>query len=389
MLSRFMATGLLAMGVLAGFPATAAEPIVVGATISQTGSLADSAEHYRKGIVLWQEQINKAGGLLNRPVEFKYYDDKSDPATVALLTERLITDDKVDFLIAPFGSANVIAASAVSEKHGRVMINSGGSSEKIHERGFKYIFQTGSNILTFGTGVFAVAEQQGYETMAVVSRDYEAAHEFYETIKPMALKSNIKIVMTEYFPINTNDFSPYFASARKLNPDVWLSLGYPNEAIEIVRQMRANNYMPKMFVHNGVALEGYLEATGKDAEYTVGMSRYHPSIKIGNNEQFVKAFKEKWGYEPGYYAATSYAGLQVLQQAVEKTGSTDQEKLREALLTLETNDVLGPYKVDETGLQTALQSMIVQVLNGQWEIVWPSEIQSKSAVLPTPDWSKR
>ena len=112
--------------------ANAAEPVKIGVALSQTGNLANSAAPYFKGLDLWREQANARGGLAGRPIEFVVYDDRSDPATAARLYERLITNDKVDFVISSLGSATAATGSAVAEKHKMLMINGGGAAEAIH-----------------------------------------------------------------------------------------------------------------------------------------------------------------------------------------------------------------------------------------------------------------
>jgi branched-chain amino acid transport system substrate-binding protein len=385
--------GLLAAGAVAlavaGTSAQAAGPIVIGVPLSQTGGLADSAEHIRKALLLWQEQANAKGGILGRQVELKMYDDKSDAATAVRLTERLITSDAADLLIAPFGSAATLAASSVAEKHKRVMMNVAGAAGTIHSRGFKYIFQVVAPSAEYVAGVFPVGQEHGYKTIAYISRDYTASRDLEGEIRSRAEKSGMKVVMQEYFPAGTTDYSSFIAKARDLKPDIWVSIAYPNECIEMIRQMKASNYLPKIFVSNGVSQEDFIKATGKDGEYAFGMSLYEPSLKTKGNEDFVREFKAKWNTEPGYYAAMGYATGVLLKEAVEKAGSTDQEKLRQVLLEMQTETPFGPFDVNEAGLQLAKKTMLVQVLNGKREIIWPDDAKTVKPVLPMPDWSKR
>ncbi|MBI4587378.1 MAG: amino acid ABC transporter substrate-binding protein [Candidatus Rokubacteria bacterium] len=370
-------------------PVAAQKPITIGAPIALTGNLADSAAHVRRGYDLWLEEVNGRGGLLGRPVQFQIYDDRSDAATAARLTERLITSDKVDLLISPFGTAGTSTASAVSEKHKMVMINAGGASESIHQRGFKYIFQVVTPVPYYVEGVFPLAAKAGYKSLVFVSRDYAAARDMEKAIRNWAPQHGIEIRMVEYFPAATTDFASYIARARDIKPDIWVSVGYPPEAIEMIRQMKATNYLPKMFVHNGVSQEDFLKATGKDAEYAFGMSLYEPSLPTKGNPEFVKRFKAKYNYEPGYYALLGYAGCLILEEAVRKTGSLDQDKLAATLRALQTETPFGPYAVNETGAQTAKKGLIVQVLKGHREIVWPFNQKTADAVLPMPPWTSR
>lgn len=386
-----------AMAVLAGAmllggsvtPVVAQKPVVIGAPLALTGNLADSAAHLKRAYDLWLEEVNGRGGLLGRPVRFQIYDDRSDAGTAARLTERLITGDKVDLLLSPFGSSGTSTASAVSEKHRMVTINVGGASEAIHQRGFKYIFQIITPVAYYVEGAFPLAKRAGYKSLVFVCRDYPASRDMEKAVRKWAPENGIEIKMVEYFPAATTDFSSYIARARDIQPDIWVSVGYPPEAIEIIRQMKATNYLPKMFVHNGVSQEDFLKATGKDAEFALGMSLYEPTLPTRGNPDFVKKFKAKYAYEPGYYAAVAYAGLLILEEAVKKVGSFDQDRLADTLRSLKTETPFGPYAVSETGAQTAKKGLIVQVLKGHREIVWPFDQKTADVVLPMPPWSAR
>ena len=158
----------------------------------------------------------------------------------------------------------------------------------------------------------------------------------------------------------------------------------------MVRQFRSVNYMPKFFIHNGASQPDFIKAVGKDAEFFFAMSLWEPSLKTKGNDAFVKGFKDKFGYEPGYYAAFAYAGASVLEAAVAKTGSLDQEKLRDTLATLEVDTIMGHHKVDPTtGLQVGVTGLIDQVRGGDLEIVWPEDLKTADAVIPMPAWDKR
>ncbi len=370
--------------------AGAAEPLRMGVALSQSGNLADSGELFKRGIDLWRESVNGRGGLLGRPVDIAVYDDRSDPATAARLYERLITNDKVELLLSPWGSASCATASAVAEKHKRVFVNAGGASEAIHLRGFKYVFQSAPAIPAYVSGVAPLSKKHGFKTIAIVSRDYPAARDMTKALDKIAAENGLKIEMTEYFPAGTTDYSSSIARARQVNPDIWIGIGYPNEAIEMVRQFRAVNYLPKAFIHNGPAQDDFVAATGKDGEFAIAISLYEPVLKTEGNTEFVAAHRAKYKSEPGYYAAFAYQGATVLERAVVKTGSLDQDKLRETLTTFETDGVMGHHKVDpKTYIQVGLTGLLDQIRGGKREIIWPDEVKTIDAVLPMPAWDKR
>lgn len=389
-MKRFLSSICLMLGLALPAWGQAPGPVRIGIALSQTGNLADSAAHYWKGVELWRDRVNASGGLLGRKVEFVVYDDRSDAATSARLYERLITSDKVDLLISTIGSAQAATATAVAEKHKRVMINGGGASESIHQRGFKHIFQTAARISAYVDGVEPMMKKHGFKTMAFVARDYAAARDMEKVLKVFAERNGVKIVLSEYFPSGNVDFSSQIARARQLQPDLWVSVGYPNEAIEMARQFRASNYMPKMFIHNGVAQEDFIKAAGKDGEAAIGMSLYEPELKTPGNDAFVKEFKARYNYEPGYYSSFGYNAVYVLEAAVKKAGSLDQEALRKVLSELKMDTIMGKHEVDPSnGMQIGIRGLLVQIQGGKSVIVWPDELRGADAKVPAPGWAAR
>jgi branched-chain amino acid transport system substrate-binding protein len=371
-------------------PAQAADPVRIGVALSQTGNLADSAAPYFKGLDLWREQANARGGLAGRPIEFVVYDDRSDPATAARLYEKLITDDKVNLVISSLGSATAATGSAVAEKHKMVMINGGGAAEAIQQRGFKYVFQTAARISSYADGIVPMIEKYKIKSIALVSRDYAAARDISKAIKEQIKDKDVKIVMDEYFPAGTADFSSQIAKGQQLQPDLWIGLLYPGEAIETVRQFHSMNYMPKFFVANGVSQDDFIKSAGKDAEYALGMSLFEPSLPSEGNKEFVKTYHDKYSADPGYYSAFGFVAGTVLEAAVKKAGSIDTEKVREALTTLQMGSVMGRHEVDpNTYMQVGVKGLVVQVQNAKREVVWPEEYKTAEPKLPIPAWDKR
>jgi branched-chain amino acid transport system substrate-binding protein len=372
-------------------PANAEDPVKIGVALSQTGNLADSAAPYFKGLNLWREQANARGGLGGRQIEFVVYDDRSDPGTAARLYERLIANDQVNFVISSLGSATAATGSAVAEKHKTVMINGGGAAEAIQQRGFKYVFQTAARISSYADGILPLIEKYHVKTMALVSRDYAAARDISKALKSTIEGHDVKVVLDEYFPAGTADFSSQIAKGQQLQPDLWVGLLYPSEAIETVRQFHSVNYMPKFFVANGVSQDDFIKAAGKDAEYALGMSLYEPSLPSEGNKEFVKTYKEKYsGAEPGYYAAFGFVAGTVLEAAIKQADSIDTEKVREVLTTLKMGTVMGKHEVDPaTYMQIGVRGLLVQVQNGKREVIWPDEFRTAEPKLPMPAWDKR
>ena len=390
MTRRMLLLAVAAVALALPASGSVADPVRIGVALSQTGNLADSAAPYFKGLDLWREQANARGGLAGRLVEFVVYDDRSDPATAARLYEKLITDDKVDLVTSSLGSATTATGSAVAEKHKIIMINGGGAAEAIQQRGFKYVFQTAARISSYADGIVPMIDKYQLKSVALVSRDYAAARDISKAIKEKLASNDVKVVMDEYFPAGTADFSSQIAKGQQLQPDLWIGLLYPSEAIETVRQFHSMNYMPKFFIANGVSQQDFIASAGKDADYALGMSLYEPSLPSEGNKEFVKTYHAKYGDDPGYYAAFGFVAGTVLEAAVKKAGSVETERVREVLTTLKLTTVMGKHEVDPaTHMQIGVRGLVVQVQNGKREVVWPEEFKTAEPKLPIPAWDKR
>ena len=145
-MNRFMKVCiLLILSVALVLPqAMAAEKVLkLGASVCMTGRLSKEGNYVKDGYTLWMEEVNKRGGIKvgndRYKVEIVFYDDKTDAQTGAKLTEKLITQDKVKFLLGPYGSGITLGTSAIGEKYKVLTIACQANANKIYNRGFKYI----------------------------------------------------------------------------------------------------------------------------------------------------------------------------------------------------------------------------------------------------------
>src|ERR1700741_2264046 len=124
---------------LIGSTSLAQTPIRIGAALSTTGNYSAQGNYQREGYLLCQKHVNAQGGVLGRPIEFVIYDDESDEKTAARLYEKLITDDKVDAVLGPYGTAITEAVADIPEKHRKVMIAPNAATTSIWEKGRRYL----------------------------------------------------------------------------------------------------------------------------------------------------------------------------------------------------------------------------------------------------------
>jgi branched-chain amino acid transport system substrate-binding protein len=369
-------------------PAFAQQPILIGGTLPQTGILADIAADLRKALLLWQEEVNGGGGLLGRRVELLLLDDRSETGAPGKLYEQLIVEHKVDLLIGPLGSAASLGAGAIAERNRRILINATGTARAVHRLGFRYVFQTAAPLSTYGAGALELAAGLGVKRITLLAREDPGAREMAVRTREDAIALGIAVGVVEFYGAGNTNFAPQVARARAADAEGWIAFGQPQDAAEMVKNFRKLGFAPRLFVAHGAADPAFIRSVGQDAEFAVGILPYDHRARTRGNREFAQAYAKKWSAEPGALAAEGYAAAKVLEEAVRQAGSVETEKLREVLAALETETPLGGYKVERTGAQLAARPLLVQILKGRREIIWP-EALATAKLQAYPAWETR
>lgn len=390
-LASLSISALLCTGA-AGVLAADVKPIMFGASISLSGKYAQTGEHFRRGYELWRKHVNEKGGILGRKVEFIMYDDKSDPTTGVRLYEKLITDDKVDFVLGPYSSAVTFAVSNVTERYKQPMLAAGASSSNIWARGHKYIFMTVAPGETYLDGAIEIAAKRGLKRIAVIHADSLYTKTFAQVAIEKAKAAGLTVVYTGAYPQDATDVSALIAQMKAANPEVVLCGTYFQDATLISRQMSEFDVNVKILAQTvGPSLPEFNKNLGKLAEGIAGASQWEaiPTLRYPGIDRFVADFQKTHGYMPTYQAAESYGAMEVFEAAIKKVGSLDREKVRDAFASLDVMTIFGPYKVDDKGVQIAKKALLVQWQQGERKVIWPEEIAPDRIILPMPAWKDK
>ena len=332
--------------------------------------------------------MNAGGGLLGRRVELLLLDDRSEAGAAGRLYEELVREHKAELLIGPLGSAASVGAAAVAERNRRVLMNATGAARIVHRSGFRYVFQTAAPFSAYGAGALDLARGLGAKRIMLLAREDPGAREMAARTREDAAGYGLAAAPVEGYAAGSTDFSPQVARARASGTEAWIAFGLPQDAAEMVKNFRRLGFSPRLFVAQGASDAEFIKRVGQDAEYAVGILAYDGRARTRGNLEFTQAYAKKWSAEPGVLAAEGFAAAKVLEEAVRLAGGTETEKLREVLATLTTETPLGAYKVEGTGAQIAARPLLVQVLKGRREIVWP-ETLATAKLQPYPAWDVR
>ena len=367
----------------------AQQPVIVGAVLTQSGILADLAADLRKGLLLWQQEVNASGGLLERRVELRLLDDRSEAGAVRALYEQLINEQRADVLIGPFGSAATLAAVGAAEANRRVLLNASGAASATQRASHRYVFQVPAAYGAYARGLLEIARDLGYRRVLIAARNDPVAREMAEGAQADATTFGVQIVATEIHAAGSHDFAPAVGRAREAKAQAWIAFGLPQDAAEMVKTFRKLGYAPPLFAAQGVADAQFVKRVGQDAEYAMGVAPWMASARTSGNAEFVQAYLRQWSAEPTALAVQGFAAGKLLEQAVRRAGSLETEALRAALSGLRGETPLGAYEVDSGGAQRGAHPVVVQIQGGRREIVWPQALATAKWRLPYPRWEER
>ena len=363
-------------------------PVLIGGSIAQSGMLADLAREYIKGIELWRDDVNARGGLAGRPVELRLFDDGSGARRAAEITGVLIAEDKVDLLFGPYGSPAALEAAVVADRAHRIMLNATGAAPNIHKKALRYVFQLPAAPADRALPVLKLAEMLGTRSIAVIAGS--GSGPVLGRLRDEAKLAGVALIESGGLPVPTVKPANYPPLIAKIDPkSVLLVFEEVLRLADLVREMKLAGFRPAAFAAPNALLPDFIKRVGMDAEYSFGVSTYEPRARTRGNAQFVRAFQARHKQAPDANAASGWAAGQLLEAAVGLAGSVDTEPLRGALAKLETETVLGAYKVDRYGAQLAAAAMLVQILKGRHEVIWPEAYRSAEAVLAPPPWPKQ
>jgi len=407
--SRIVAICAAALVAVLALPATVTpaaaddSTIVFGAALAATGRDSREGALTRDGYEFWKDYVNSHGGIKvggkTYKVAIEYADDETNPQTAARLVEKFISQDKVNFILGPYGSPNSASAAAVVERYKVPMVEGNGSAEKIFNQGFKYTFAVLSPARRYLEFVIDMAlhQKDKPKTVAIVSANDAFSIEVAAGANDYALAHGLKVVYNSKYPADTTDVSGIVSAIKATNPDLILNGGHLQDAILLQRGFKEQNVNAKVFAYSvGPDTPDFRKTLGKDADYVFGGTQWSPTAKykgapgfITDSKVYAAEFAKKYGHIPDYHNAESSATCLAFQYAIEKAGSLDPQKVRDALASLDVVTFYGLLKFDDRGINIYKPMAVNQIQNGELKTVWPTGVQNAQPIYPTPDWSKR
>ena len=360
--------------------AQADKPLRIGFSMARTGMLAMATPSQMNTYELWREQVNARGGMdvggVRRKVEFVTYDDQSKPEQAVRIYEKLITDDKVDLLLAPWGTPFHISIAPVLEKFKFPMIGNTAASVALRQVKPGYIwFPTSAIPDRIGAELTAMLKANGVRSVAVLSNVLPFTKEIKNFLEPELKKAGIEVKVSSEYPPDIKDLTPVLTQIRNANVDAVLALAYPGDSVLYAKQAKELGVnAPFQFVAIGPSDAFFPKAVGAaSADGVVTIAHWAPRSDWKGSQAFYDAYVKKFGEDPDFLnSALAWMSLEILEQAVAKNG-LDKEKIRAYVSTTTFETINGKVKFD--GVQNSITpTAFVQYQKGKLQIVWPASI---------------
>jgi branched-chain amino acid transport system substrate-binding protein len=376
--------------------------ILFGAPVSLTGSTAKEGGLTRDGYDLWRDSYNAIGGInvggKHYKIDVKYYDDASNAQQSATLTDKLINEDKVNFILGPYGTAPTLQDSTVAEKNKIPMIEGNGAAESIFSQGYKYTFGVLSPAQNYLRGVvdLVLTLSPKPATVAVLSADDPFSVEVADAVKTYAEQKGMEVVYYQKYPNASTDLRAPLTEAKAKNPDLVLNSGHLQESLAIMQQSKELGFSPKGFAFSvGPGTPDFQTTLQDDANTVMGGVQWTPALKYNGDdvfktpENYNSVFKAKFGYEPAYMSADASAAGVAFVKAIEAAGTLDPAKVRDAIAGLNFTSFYGVIKFDSRGINVDKPMAVEQWQNGRRVTVWPADVAEAKALWPMPAWGAR
>jgi branched-chain amino acid transport system substrate-binding protein len=370
---RAIGAAVLAVGLCGG--ASAAKPLKIGFSMALTGGLAGAGKGALIAMEIWREDINKKGGLLGRPVEFVYYDDATNPATVPGIYTKLLEVDKVDLVVSSYGTNEIAPAMPIVMRKKLVFPSLFGlavNDQFNYDRYFGIMPAGPEPKLDWSKGFFALAAEQKPRprTVAIIAADAEFALNAAAGARANAKAGGFIIVYDKTFPPTTTDYSPIIRAIEATNAEIVYIASYPPQSVGMVKALHEVGLKAKMLGGCMVGLQ--FAAIQKNLGPLMnGIVNYdfwvpEPTLNFPGIEEFLKKYqvaaaKDK-GVDPlGHYLPPyAYAYLQVYQQAIEATKTLDQGKIAAYMHKATFDTVVGKVKFARNGEWATSRTLQIQ-----------------------------
>ncbi|HVO85310.1 MAG TPA: ABC transporter substrate-binding protein [Syntrophobacteria bacterium] len=384
---------LVGVFLVAPTAAPAQDTIKVGIVLPLTGDQAKFGEIENQSFDLALEEINKAGGVKGKKLEFLVEDDTGKPDVGRSAAEKLINKDKVVMLGGGYSSSVTAALAGVAQQNRLPFLINTGSADDITEKGWDYVFRLNQPASEYSSGIESfLTEVVKPQTVIILHENSMFGTSSAKAFKESCEKLGFKVLLTEGYEKGGIDFKPLLIGVKQKNPDIVYMVSYLMDAALLMRQSRELKLTPKLFIGGGAGftLPEFPQNAGVASEMVLSATLWHEVLPLPGAMDYFKKFKARYNKETEYHGAQAYSAAYVMADVLKRAKSLSAGDIKQALQETNMNTVFGPVKFVSYGKKTnqnKLSTYVVQWQKGDLKLIWPKELANAKYVYPI-NWLK-
>ena len=371
----------------------AEETVKVGIVLPLTGAMTKPGAIQKQSFQMAMEEINEAGGIKGKKLQFLIEDDNYEPEEGRLAVKRLITMHRVVMVGGGFSNSVTYAAAQVAQQKGIPFLVNTASADRITEQGWDHIFRLNPPASEYASGIESfLAEAVKPKSAVILYEKTSSGTRGAEFFKKSCDKLGIKVLMTEAYEQDVIDVKPVLIKVKQMNPDIVFMISGVGDGSLLMRQFRELKLSPKLFIGGaaGFTLPEFMQKAGKASEKVVLPTLWHQVLPLPGAKNYFNNFKARYDKETNHYGAQAYAAAQVIADTLKRSRSFKPDDIKQALKQTDTMTVLGPVNFtsyERKSNQNKLTTYVVQWQDRELKLIWPRKLANAKYVFPV-NWLK-
>ncbi len=372
-----------------------AEDFTLTIPLPLTGKQAKFGEMMKRSYEMAAGEINAKGGVKKKKLIISFEDSGAKPETARGIVEKLIDVKRQPIIVGEYTSACAKAVAAVAEERKTPYLIVASADDDITRQNYKYVFRQNAVNAHYSDGLIDFLKRVVKpKTMAILYESSAFGTSGAEAMAKDAQKLGIRVLMKEKYEAGSVDFKPLLSKVKVAQPEVLYMVSYVMDASLLMKQIKELRLDAKLFAGGaaGFAIPEFIDNAKDAAEYVVSATLWTPQVKFAGTKEYADKYKKKYGDYPSYHGASAYSAMYVLKDALERAKGWTPDKIRDALKATNIKTAFGPVRFeDREGYQNQnfMDTLVIQVIKGEFETIWPQQYANKKYIFPIPSWRER
>jgi branched-chain amino acid transport system substrate-binding protein len=380
---------------LFGIPALAQDVLKFDIPLPLTGTNAKFGEIEKRSYEIALEEINAKGGIKGKKVVLGFEDSQGKPEISRSIVEKLIDVKKQPVIFGEYSSSCSKAVAAVAEERKVPYMVVTGATDDITQQKYKYVFRMNPTNAYYATGFMSFLNQVVKpKSIAILYESSDFGTSGAEDMVNQSKKAGMKVLVKEQYEKGAVDFKPILSKVKAAKPDVIYMVSYVMDAALLMRQIKELRIDANLYAGGaaGFAIPEFIQSAKEASELVVTATLWSPQVKYAGSKEYAEKYKKLYKDYPSYHGAEAYSALYIIKDVLERAKSWKPNDIRAAFKATSMMTAFGPIKFeDKEGYtnQNFMDTLVMQVIKGKHETIWPEKYASAKYVYPIPKWRDR